>query len=363
MIVVARCAVGFRQRRDGVTLIELLVVLAVIGTLAALVLPAVQAARETARRALCQANLRQLGLAMTLDAERDGVYPVGCMGCKLSLQPGESPPAPQRFIAWNVHLLPFLEQPALWDAFDFSVASYAPANQRVGATIINVFLCPSTVEQALLQPKGLWAGAAFTDYAGIYGVEGGDRTASGPDAKHWLRDEWLGVLLYEEPVAPREIVDGLSKTACVAETILRRQIESEWVNGHNLFAHEGSTPINQASGLGNEIGSPHSGGASLVYCDGHVEFVAESIEQSVLNAMLTKAGGDRSETRSRGQGAGSMSRSYDAMVCLASAARPNLSQLKRTSCCCSSRRQVRPNHFPSTTSNSGSAAAPIAPHL
>jgi prepilin-type N-terminal cleavage/methylation domain-containing protein/prepilin-type processing-associated H-X9-DG protein len=291
-IVVARCVVGFRQRRDGLTLVELLVVLAIIGMLVTLVLPAVQAARESARRAQCQSNLRQLGLAMTLHAERDGAYPVGCIGCKLSLPPADSPPAPQRFIAWNVHLLPYLEQPALYDAFDFSVASYAPANQAVSATIIDVFLCPSTVEQSLLQTKGLWAGAAFTDYAGIYGVEGGDRTAGEPDAKHWLRDEWLGVLLYEEPVAPREIVDGLSKTACVAETILRRQLESEWGNGHNLFAHEGSTPINQASGLGNEIGSPHPGGASLAFCDGHVEFVAESIEQSALNAMLTKAGGE-----------------------------------------------------------------------
>jgi prepilin-type processing-associated H-X9-DG protein len=253
----------------------------------------VQSARESARRAQCQANLRQLGLAITLHAERDGVYPVGCIGCKLSLPLEDGPPAPQRFIAWNVHLLPFLEQRALFDAFDFSVASYAPANQAVSTTIIDVFLCPSTVEQAVLQPKGLWAGAAFTDYAGIYGVEGDDRTASDANAKHWLRDEWLGVLLYEETVAPREIVDGLSKTACVAETILRRQIESEWVNGHNLFAHEGSTPINRASGLGNEIGSPHAGGASLVFCDGRVEFVAESVDQDVLNAMLTKAGGDR----------------------------------------------------------------------
>src|SRR6202012_6217028 len=99
-------------------------------------------------------------------------------------------------------------------------------------------------------------------------------------------------MLYEDAVAPREITDGLSKTACVAETVLRRQVESEWINGNNVFAQEASTPINVSSGLGNEIGSPHPGGASLAFCDGHVEFVAETIEQSVLNALLTKAGGD-----------------------------------------------------------------------
>jgi prepilin-type processing-associated H-X9-DG protein/prepilin-type N-terminal cleavage/methylation domain-containing protein len=282
-----------RNWRVGLTLTELLVVLAIIGTLAALVLPAVQAARETARRAQCQVNLRELGLAMALHAERGGAYPIGCIGCKLSLPSEEGPPAPQRFIAWNVHLLPFLEQAALWNAFDFSIASYEPANKAVGANVVEVFLCPSTEEELLRQTKGLWQGTAFSDYAGIYGVEGGDRTASDPHAKQWLGDEWLGVMLYEEPVAPREITDGLAKTACIAETVLRRRIESEWVNGHNLFAHEGSSPINQASGLGNEIGSPHPGGASLVFCDGHVEFITESIEQTVLNAMLTKAGGDR----------------------------------------------------------------------
>jgi prepilin-type processing-associated H-X9-DG protein len=282
-----------RNWRVGVTLTELLVVLAIVGMLVALVLPALQVARETARRAQCQANLRQLGVAMSLHAVRDGAYPVGCIGCKLSLPSEEGPPAPQRFIAWNVHLLPFLEQAALWNAFDFSIASYEPANKAVGANVVEVFLCPSTEEESLHQTKGLWQGTAFSDYAGIYGVEGGDRTASDPHAKQWLGDEWLGVMLYEEPVAPREITDGLAKTACIAETVLRRRIESEWVNGHNLFAHEGSSPINQASGLGNEIGSPHPGGASLVFCDGHVEFITESIEQTVLNAMLTKAGGDR----------------------------------------------------------------------
>jgi prepilin-type processing-associated H-X9-DG protein len=66
----------------------------------------------------------------------------------------------------------------------------------------------------------------------------------------------------------------------------------EWVNGHNLLAQEQSTPINGVTGLVDEIGSPHPGGASLVFCDGRVEFVMETIEQPVLNAMLTKAGGE-----------------------------------------------------------------------
>ena len=274
------------------TLVELLVVMTIIGVLAALLLPAVQAARESARRAKCYNNLRQLGVATTLHEEHARAYPIGCSGCKLSVPPSGGPPALQRFIAWNVQLLTFLDETSLSKRIDVSIPSYKPANKPAAATIVDAFLCPSTVEDAVRQSKGLWQGAAFTDYAGIYGVEGDGHTATNPNARQWLADQWLGVMLYDEAVAPRAITDGLSKTACIAETVLRRQIESEWINGNNVFAQEASTPINRASGLGNDIGSPHPGGASLVFCDGHVEFVTETVEQAVLNSLLTKAGGE-----------------------------------------------------------------------
>jgi len=278
--------------RRGLTLVELLVVVAIIGTLVALVLPAVQSARESARRTECQLHLKQLGIAMALHVDRDGAYPAGCFGCKLQLPPAGGPPAPQRFIAWNVAILPFLERDDLWRAFDRSIPSYRPANKQVGGQVIELFLCPSTQSDELLQTKGLWQGAAFTDYAGIYGVEGTGHTAEAPDAAQWLRDEWLGVMLYETPVAPREVIDGLSKTASIAEIVLRRQGETEWINGQNVFAQEVRTPINSASGIGNDIGSPHPGGASLLFCDGHVKFISEATRQNALNAMLTRAGND-----------------------------------------------------------------------
>ena len=94
-----------------------------------------------------------------------------------------------------------------------------------------------------------------------------------PDAStQTLADHSLGVFVYEEPVAPKQVVDGLSKTAGVAETVVRRQTETEWVNGQNIFAQDESTPINVRRDAGNEIGSPHPGGASVVFCDAHVEF-------------------------------------------------------------------------------------------
>jgi prepilin-type N-terminal cleavage/methylation domain-containing protein/prepilin-type processing-associated H-X9-DG protein len=278
-----------RVRAAGFTLVELLAVLAIIGVLVALLLPAVQAARESARRAHCQNNLHQLGVAFNLHVEQRGEFPVGCIGCKLNLSAPGEPLVPQRFISWNTHLLPFLEQEQLWRELDFSEPSFAAVNKPAGSTVVRSFLCPSVDEDVLHNRTGLWKGFAFTDYGGIYGVEGEGRTELDTAALHWLRPDSLGMMLYEVSVAPRQVTDGLSYTAIVAEMVRRRTSETEWVNGHNVFAQEASTPINVASNLGNEIGSPHPGGAQLVFCDGHVEFVSDGIAQPRLIGMLTKS--------------------------------------------------------------------------
>jgi prepilin-type processing-associated H-X9-DG protein len=277
----------------------LLVVIAIISLLVALVLPAVQAARESTRRSQCQSNLRQIGVAMHTHASAHREFPVGCLGNRGDFT--VSPPVQARFISWCAGLLAFLEEDALAATIDTSLPSYHPTNKPAAGTVLPVLLCSSTLADPLLndvadplrQTAGLWKGAAFTDYAGIYGVEGPSRVRAGAGAIQTIHDNSLGVLIYDEAVAPRDVVDGLSKTACVAETVVRRQIESEWINGQNIFAQDESTPINVRRAAGNEIGSPHPGGAFVAFCDGHVAFVAESIEQDVLNSMLTKEGGER----------------------------------------------------------------------
>ena len=292
----ARAPIATAQPRpsSGVTLVELLVVVAILGTLVAVVMPAVQAARESARRAECQNNLRQVGLAINLHADRAGAFPIGCIGCRPPLL-SDQPPIVLRYISWNVQLLRYLEDDTLWRQFDFARPSYHTTNRPVAATVMHTFLCPSTAEGELLSSQNVWKGAAFSDYGGVYGVEDASDSANltDPTATQTLPAESLGVMLYEQPVAPQQVTDGLSHTATVAEVGLRRfSAETEWVNGNNVFAQEASTPINGPVELINEIGSPHPGGASLVFCDAHVEFVAESIDQYVLNAMLTKAGGE-----------------------------------------------------------------------
>jgi prepilin-type N-terminal cleavage/methylation domain-containing protein len=279
----------------GFTLVELLVVLAIIGTLVALLVPAVQAARESSRRAQCRNNLRQIGIALNLHTDRYDTYPAGCIGCRPALRADE-PPAVLRYISWNVQLLPHLEEEPLGRRFNFSLPSYHTANRPVASTVVALFLCPSTEDPSLLSSQNVWKGSAFSDYGGVYGVEDPTDlvTVIDPTATQTLRKEMLGVMLYEEMISPNEITDGLSKTACVGEVGLRRfSAETEWVNGNNIFAQEVATPINGPVELINELGSPHPGGAFVVFCDARVEFVLESVEQEVLNAMLTKAGGER----------------------------------------------------------------------
>ena len=248
-----------------------------------LLLPAVQSAREAARRTQCQNNLRQIGVALALYEEQHGALPIGCIGCRFTLQE-------KNFISWNTQLLPYLEQRALWTAYQLQQPSYQEPNRTLGATVLGVFLCPSTPDNTLHSRQGLWSGQAFTDYAGIYGVEGPGRSATSFTASQWLAERWLGTLVYEEPIAYRQIADGLSHTAAVAEILQRRESETEWACGHNVFAQQGETPLNRPSGLGNEMGSPHPGGASLVFCDGHVQFLSNNISQDVLNGLFTRAG-------------------------------------------------------------------------
>ena len=274
------------RRSPAFTLVELLVVIAIIAVLVALLLPAIQAARESARRTECQNHLRQIGIGIALHANSKGAFPVGCIG--LTDKTG------RLRISWNVQILSHLEWRELQEEFNFALPSYHPDNKRVRDTLLPVFLCPSTESTEFYSSDFDFRGAAFSDYAGIYGVEGSGRNRpidEEPRSLQTLRDDSLGVMIYEEPIPPKQVTDGLSRTVIVAEARDRRVTPREWANGLNIFAQEETTRIN-GQGLANEIGSPHPDGALVVFCDAHVSFVSSSIEQDAFNAMLTKAGGE-----------------------------------------------------------------------
>lgn len=282
---------GALRAARGFTLVEVLVVIAIIGALVALLLPAVQAAREESRRAACLNNLRQIGVALAEDETARREFVVGCLGC---LTP---PPTPKRLISWNAQLLPHLEQPALWSRYDFSVPSDKEPNRTLGATVLTTFLCPSTPDENVVSADGKWLGQAFTDYGGIYGVEGIGHDPE-PGARQLLADDSLGVLVFDVPVTAAQVEDGLSRTVTVGEALIRRHSQNEWNCGRNVFAHEGTTPINVWSGLGNDVGGPHPGGAAVVFCDAHVEFLSSDMDVTAFTRLLTRSGDEspREET-------------------------------------------------------------------
>jgi len=280
------------DRAAGFTLVELLVVIAIIGLLTAILLPAVQAAREAGRRGQCANNLRQVGIALHNYCSAYQKFPIGCIGCKIALGPNRPPP---RMIAWNVATLPYIEQANVWRSFDYRYPARSAENRVAVATVIPTFLCPSTPRPAAttgdINGNGRWDPGddmAFTDYGGMAGVEGVGRGAAA-GSRFFLNDASLGVMLYEYPSTPMDIRDGLSNTVAIGECAGRGAAqESEWANGHNCFAQEQNTPVNKS--LDNELHSDHRGGAQAAFCDGHVGFLSDSMAQAVLNALLTRAG-------------------------------------------------------------------------
>jgi len=275
-----------QSARAAFTLVELLVVIAIIGILIGMLLPAVQQVREAARRTACQNNLRQIGLGLANYESTHQCFPAGCTECDFRL------PAPRVQLAWSVMLLPFIEQQAVFEQVSFAHRYNAIENRDAGSAILPVYLCPSTstTERTGMTTgdrngNGQWDSGdnlAFTDYGGIFGV---GFSVPEPLPEH------LGVMVFETRVKAAEIYDGLSNTALVGECTGRdEQFQSEWINGQNLFDQQFNVGINETQN--NELFSDHPGGVNLAFCDGHVSYFSDSIEQEVLIAALTRAGGE-----------------------------------------------------------------------
>jgi prepilin-type N-terminal cleavage/methylation domain-containing protein/prepilin-type processing-associated H-X9-DG protein len=275
---------------NGFTIVELLVVLAITGVLIALILPAVQSAREAARGLSCLNNLRQIGLAIHNYEASHRTFPSGCVGCR---PPSNVHPSTfsYRMFSWNCLILPYLEQENLHSKIDFSVGHFELRNLEAAGTELPVFLCPSMSTTKRKGPttgdingNGRWNrgdGLAWTDYGGLYGV-----SHNGP----FLR-EHEGVMLYDRRIGTRDILDGMTNTAVIGECTGRdHSADGEWANGFNLFDQRFNNPINRTQD--NELFSDHPHGVNLAFADGHGQFVSENIDQAVLNALLTRAGNE-----------------------------------------------------------------------
>ena len=298
----------------GFTLVELLVVIAIIGVLIALLLPAVQAVRAAARRAQCQNNLRQVGIALMSFDSAHGKFPPG------KRWTGPRASADTYSVAWSLLILDYLEQGATSDQIDLNVPLDHPSNLPATGQVIPVYLCPSTVRveehrslQARLLNLGLTPGEGLgcLDYLGISGP---DKDATNPvTGQDYGRQR--GVLLgtkglpnedtiTEPPSLRVELIsDGLSNTLCVTECTGRgvdvdngivNELNGTWASGSNISHIVGSVNHTEPpdAWFREHIYSEHGSGAHGLMCDGSVHFMSNSTDAAVILFLCSRDGSE-----------------------------------------------------------------------
>jgi len=300
-------------RRSGFTLVELLVVIAIIGVLVALLLPAVQAAREAARRTQCNNNVKQLLIGMHNHHDTHRQFPQGIYTNNGSATGG----------AWSAFILPFVEQENLYDRMTFAVegANWGSSGGISGATLdststttrnvaaleaeVPAFRCPSSPMDEHVQDQSTDGWTVLNRYPANYlGCASGVVT----DDSGTFRT-LDGMLFTESKTRFSSITDGSSNTVLVAEALPDvnadfTTYESSDRKDHWLFGgddsdvlrdhseHLGSTgvPINTT----NEVafGSQHPGGCQFGLADGSVHFIAENIDFDILRNLGSRADGN-----------------------------------------------------------------------
>jgi prepilin-type N-terminal cleavage/methylation domain-containing protein/prepilin-type processing-associated H-X9-DG protein len=284
------------QKRRGFTLVELLVVIAIIGILIALLLPAVQAAREAARRSQCCNNLVQLGIALHHYEGAHEVFPPGVVDAK---GPVRSEAAGYH-MSWLVQILPFIDDGATFQHVNFSVGVFDPKNEAVRKVSRSYMQCPSDGR-----------GYRGTDKPGQNNYAGCHHHVEAPiDANN------QGVLFLNSRISTRDIPDGSSFTLLVGEKRIG-EADLGWMSGTRATLRNTGTPINKTLepglegrfGAGRLPGSPedkpqtgnplyvggfssyHPGGANFAMVDGSVRFLSETIDKSLYEAFGNRADG------------------------------------------------------------------------
>jgi len=308
----------FRRRTRGFTLVELLVVIAIIGVLVALLLPAVQAAREAARRMRCQNNLKQISLAAHNFHDINNELPRSIK--------------PETGMSWHVYILPFLEMQALYNNFDTTTVNNthtsAQRNDPNGLTIVNAYQCPScTVKRQLFNPPNNTNGptdlipsntgqpAAVAHYYGINGPRGAGYP-TGTATHEGVTAGTSGMFQRDPAIRMAMITDGTSNTMMVAEmswlsTVYGTRFRT-WVRGGDEYAGvvagkpgfvvSGRNITNAINSIftANLIvpyndmpfGSMHPGGMNVCLGDGSVRYVSQNISMTTYRAFASRDQGE-----------------------------------------------------------------------
>ena len=302
-----------RRLARAFTLVELLVVITIIGILIALLLPAVQAAREAARRMQCSNNLKQIGLALLNYESTNAVLPIG-MNLGTAYR-GHSP-----FTA----LLPYVEQTSLYDMYKFGERVYSDNNIKVISESVPAFLCPSDTAGG----RKLGHCIARSNYVVCLGSK-----KEGKSASDFTTD---GPFERNNPKSLSAFADGTSNTVVASEVIAgldddysddgKQDVRGVWGDGNqmggpvythlytpnssvgdalfmetasnsNCVALETDMPCDSSAGntYYNEYASArsrHSGGVNVVFADGHVSFYSDTVNATTWQYLSTIAGGE-----------------------------------------------------------------------
>jgi prepilin-type N-terminal cleavage/methylation domain-containing protein/prepilin-type processing-associated H-X9-DG protein len=320
--------------RRGFSLVELLVTIGIIGVLAALLIPAIQASRAAARRTACVNNFRQLGIASHNHISTFDYFPSGAVAKEYPAEPH----TPWTFYRWSALALltPFMENTVVYNALDLSVPMYGAdlqlkqENAEIIQLMVPEFLCPSD------EPRRVANNFGPTNYVVCTGS--GNNGGSPRNAD--------GIFLVNSATRPAEITDGLSKTTLMAESILGQASQGEHdVQREYKFAFQAplSNPLCQLSAQWN-VGDPrgfswasgefrsalynhymtpnsetpdcvgvvlsgdirvrytpygwrtarsnHPGGVNVLWADGSLRFVHDDVSEEIWKAMATMAGGE-----------------------------------------------------------------------
>ena len=315
-----------QERTSGFTLVELLVVIAIIGILIALLLPAVQAAREAARRVHCRNNMKQIGLAMHSYHDAHKVFPPGAIWTGVYIDWFGA----HHRTNWALALLPHMEEQTLYDQYDQRVDNSDPINQPVVEAYVATHSCPSEIDSGDESIVPLNGSAVprqtryqYGSYRGVAGRSELPYTMGTGDKGHWLHymgwrnmpTEWRGVFHYNAPgirqcESFRSVTDGASATIVVGERHRRKDvrergtfwayanhhsistvwIERESITGASFWDCRNALPSSPF--CNNGWLSYHPGGINWTFCDGSVHFLSTTIDTGILCRMASIADGE-----------------------------------------------------------------------
>jgi prepilin-type N-terminal cleavage/methylation domain-containing protein/prepilin-type processing-associated H-X9-DG protein len=299
-----------RFPKSGFTLVELLVAIAIIGLLVALLLPAVQAARESSRRLQCQNNLKQIGVAIQAHHDAKKQFPMGRNRFD------------QFAVSWSFYLLPHIEETTIYNSHDPQLRVFDDANNQAMRTPIEIYACPSRRKAAADRNfdnndaaplPGTLGVATLSDYAANAGLDFMTGMTSQKDSDGifggFNRME-AGPIFSGSRISASRVEDGLAATLAVGERHLPPVPQdtapemAHYAIG-DTAAIAGDTPHTAFRGTKNglangsddpdqtKFGSSHSSGAvHFVFLDGHVTALRADTDIAVLKGMSTIGGGE-----------------------------------------------------------------------